>query len=66
MAPAAQLELDLVLNLFRSGAVISPRAKSGLVGYDSSPCDVPVNCCIPGCFDAPESQGPASTRAITY
>ncbi|KAF8558874.1 hypothetical protein OG21DRAFT_1404117 [Imleria badia] len=30
MAPAAQLELDLALNLFRSGAVISPRAKSGL------------------------------------
>jgi hypothetical protein len=33
MAPAAQLELDLALNMFRSGAVISPRAKSGLVGY---------------------------------
>ncbi|KAH0840035.1 hypothetical protein J3R83DRAFT_1002 [Lanmaoa asiatica] len=30
MAPAAQLELDLALNLFRSGAVISPRAKCGL------------------------------------
>ncbi|KAF8450408.1 fungal-specific transcription factor domain-containing protein [Boletus edulis BED1] len=30
MAPAAQLELDLALNLFRSGAVVSPRAKSGL------------------------------------
>ena len=33
MAAAAQLEIDLALNLFRSGAVISPRAKSGLVGY---------------------------------
>lgn len=33
MAPAAQLEVDLALNLFRSGAVISTRAKSGLVGY---------------------------------
>jgi hypothetical protein len=30
IAPAAQLELDLALNLFRSGAAISPRAKSGL------------------------------------
>lgn len=35
MAPAAQLELDLALNLFRSGAVIFPRAKCGLVGYGS-------------------------------
>ncbi|KAF9247205.1 fungal-specific transcription factor domain-containing protein [Melanogaster broomeanus] len=30
MAPAAQLELDLALNLFRIGAVVSPRARSGL------------------------------------
>lgn len=36
MGPAAQLELDLALNLFRSFAVVSPRAKSGLVGYDLS------------------------------
>lgn len=37
IAPAAQLELDLALNLFRSGAAISPRAKSGLVGCDFAP-----------------------------
>ncbi|KIJ70190.1 hypothetical protein HYDPIDRAFT_78679 [Hydnomerulius pinastri MD-312] len=30
MAPAAQLELDLALNLFRTGATQSPRARSGL------------------------------------
>ncbi|KAF9226456.1 hypothetical protein BS17DRAFT_748181 [Gyrodon lividus] len=30
MAPAAQLELDLAVNLFRNGAVVSPRARSGL------------------------------------
>ncbi|KAF8842256.1 hypothetical protein BDN67DRAFT_989238 [Paxillus ammoniavirescens] len=30
MAPAAQLELDLALNLFRNGALVSPRARSGL------------------------------------
>lgn len=35
MAAAAQLELELALNLFRSGAVISPRARSGLVGQGS-------------------------------
>lgn len=33
MAPAAQLELDLALNLFKSGAVIFPRAKFGMVGH---------------------------------
>ncbi|KIK99256.1 hypothetical protein PAXRUDRAFT_822949 [Paxillus rubicundulus Ve08.2h10] len=30
MAPAAQLELELALNLFRNGALVSPRARSGL------------------------------------
>ncbi|KAG9317567.1 hypothetical protein JVU11DRAFT_1775 [Chiua virens] len=30
MAPAARLELDLALNLFKSGAAVSPRAKNGL------------------------------------
>ncbi|KAL4081790.1 fungal-specific transcription factor domain-containing protein [Scleroderma yunnanense] len=30
MAPAARIELDLALNMFRNGAIQSPRARSGL------------------------------------
>lgn len=66
MGPAAQLEVDLALNIFRNCATTSPRAKYGLVGYGSISMRVLLNDSNIGCFDAVENKGSTSTKAIIY